>query len=641
MAGDFNKPALTDNYTAFASAVRDLCADIAKGLDPALSLGTSNTPTNTIRWNSANGYWEKYNGTSWAALASTYNIRSATSDKWHTARSASWSGDLTGTASASIDGSANITLAATLATVNSSTGTFGSTSEVPVVTVNGKGLVTAVTTASLGSLAVQNSNAVGVTGGSISGTTIVLSNSPTAAPTTDAQIEWDSDSEEIKVGTGSGTATFTPKDGVATLTNKTMGSGSTWNGNAVAVVYGGTGATDAATARTNLGITSLATQAASAVSITGGTISGTTIILKNSSSAAPTTEGAVEWDSDDDLLSIGNGSGTKQFAPLAPTNQVTQTNLTLSTNCTWNGTSIPVLYGGTGASSASGALSNLLPAGAVSGYVLKTTGPGGYYWAAESGAATNFGTTINSTRSTFTATGGQTVFSGLGTYVIGTNQVRVYVNGVRLYSSDYTETSTTSVTLTQACVAGDSVMIEVDGYISYNPTALDISLAAAGNISSTNVRDALYELDTDKSATTHTHTASVITSTAVGNITATNVQAALQELDTEKAQISSSTGAVYVPSGTTAQQPGSPVVGMLRFNSQINSFEGYNNGLAWGSIGGGAKGGGTDDVFYENGQTVNTSYTLTTNKNAMSAGPITIANGVTVTVPNNSIWTIV
>jgi hypothetical protein len=55
----------------------------------------------------------------------------------------------------------------------------------------------------------------------------------------------------------------------------------------------------------------------------------------------------------------------------------------------------------------------------------------------------------------------------------------------------------------------------------------------------------------------------------------------------------------------------------------------------------GATGGGSDRVFYENDQTVNTNYTIATNKNAMSAGPITVANGITVTVPNGSTWTIV
>lgn len=56
---------------------------------------------------------------------------------------------------------------------------------------------------------------------------------------------------------------------------------------------------------------------------------------------------------------------------------------------------------------------------------------------------------------------------------------------------------------------------------------------------------------------------------------------------------------------------------------------------------GGASGSGPDSVFYENDQTVTTNYTLTPGKHAMSAGPITIATGVTVAVPTGSTWTIV
>lgn len=45
--------------------------------------------------------------------------------------------------------------------------------------------------------------------------------------------------------------------------------------------------------------------------------------------------------------------------------------------------------------------------------------------------------------------------------------------------------------------------------------------------------------------------------------------------------------------------------------------------------------------FYENDKTLTSNYTITTGKNAMSAGPITINSGVTVTVPSGSVWTIV
>lgn len=99
------------------------------------------------------------------------------------------------------------------------------------------------------------------------------------------------------------------------------------------------------------------------------------------------------------------------------------------------------------------------------------------------------------------------------------------------------------------------------------------------------------------------------------------------------------TGFVDLPAGTTAQRPASPNSGMVRYNTSLGYFEGY--GTSWGKIGGGATGGGSDDVFFENGQTVTTDYTITTNKNAVTAGPITINNGITVTVPSGSSWSIV
>jgi len=99
------------------------------------------------------------------------------------------------------------------------------------------------------------------------------------------------------------------------------------------------------------------------------------------------------------------------------------------------------------------------------------------------------------------------------------------------------------------------------------------------------------------------------------------------------------TSASTLNRGTTAQRPGTPVSGMVRYNSTTTKFEGYTAG-AWGSLGGGATGGGADQVFVENGQTVTTSYTITTNFNAMSVGPITIDSGAEVGVPDGSTWLI-
>lgn len=146
-----------------------------------------------------------------------------------------------------------------------------------------------------------------------------------------------------------------------------------------------------------------------------------------------------------------------------------------------------------------------------------------------------------------------------------------------------------------------------------------------------------------------------------------------------------STGALLISKGTTGQQPGSPATGMIRYNTSNNEFEGYSGASpAWKSIGGSAISNDTSTASFEyplfaaatsgtaltiytsnanylykpstgelqsvsflasngiicNAQTVNTSYTLPTDYNAISAGPVTVASGVTVTVPTGATWVI-
>ena len=130
-----------------------------------------------------------------------------------------------------------------------------------------------------------------------------------------------------------------------------------------------------------------------------------------------------------------------------------------------------------------------------------------------------------------------------------------------------------------------------------------------------------------------------ITSTATGDVAATNVQAAIAELDTEKVPRTSTIGSAKLPVGTSAQRDGTPAAGMIRYNTTTSSFEGY--GSAWGAIGGGATGGGTDAWALEHDNTITADYTVGTGKNVISAGPITINSGVTVTLPSGSNWSIV
>lgn len=79
--------------------------------------------------------------------------------------------------------------------------------------------------------------------------------------------------------------------------------------------------------------------------------------------------------------------------------------------------------------------------------------------------------------------------------------------------------------------------------------------------------------------------------------------------------------------------------GTLVYSTDANRLY-VDNGTSLTSVGG-ATGGGSNAVFYENDKTVTQSYTITSGKNAMSTGTITIASGVTVTIPSGSRWVII
>lgn len=146
-----------------------------------------------------------------------------------------------------------------------------------------------------------------------------------------------------------------------------------------------------------------------------------------------------------------------------------------------------------------------------------------------------------------------------------------------------------------------------------------------------------------------------------------------------------STGALLISKGTAGQQPGSPVTGMLRYNTTTNQFEGYSGASpAWNPVGGASITNDTTTAtnlyptfvnattgtattvytsnakllykpstgelqssavvasngFFVNSQTIATSYTIAAGSNAMSTGPVTVASGQTVTVSSGSRWVV-
>ena len=131
------------------------------------------------------------------------------------------------------------------------------------------------------------------------------------------------------------------------------------------------------------------------------------------------------------------------------------------------------------------------------------------------------------------------------------------------------------------------------------------------------------------------------TFTTVGNITLPNLGlATLTGATFTGPIINNYTSALRLPVGTTAQRPGSPAAGDIRFNSTTTEAEIYNGSIFTAVAGGaGATGGGNDQWVFENDQNVTQNYEITTNKHAHSVSP-TINSGVTITVPSGSILVI-
>ncbi|AET72642.1 hypothetical protein SXCG_00053 [Synechococcus phage S-CAM8] len=106
-----------------------------------------------------------------------------------------------------------------------------------------------------------------------------------------------------------------------------------------------------------------------------------------------------------------------------------------------------------------------------------------------------------------------------------------------------------------------------------------------------------------------------------------------------------------IPAGTQAQRPAGVSVGTIRFNTDSDSAEIYKaddgtGNAGWAAISGGGPSLGTDSIIRTNPTTVSENISVGPTagsefSNGMSAGPITIANGFTVTVETNGTWSII
>lgn len=229
----------------------------------AITAATNANTASTIVRRDASGNFIA--GTITAALAGN----ASTATTWATARNLSLTGDATATLS-SVNGSANVSAALTLATVNSNVGSFGSSSLIPVITVNAKGLITAVSTQSVNAASTLN-----ISGDT--GTDAVALNTDTLAFVGGTGITSAVTNNTVTLDIDATVATLT---GTQTLTGKTIsGSNNTLSNIANASLTNSSVTIGSTT--TALGATSTALAGLTELSVDNLNINGNTITSTN------------------------------------------------------------------------------------------------------------------------------------------------------------------------------------------------------------------------------------------------------------------------------------------------------------------------------------------------------------------------
>ena len=130
-----------------------------------------------------------------------------------------------------------------------------------------------------------------------------------------------------------------------------------------------------------------------------------------------------------------------------------------------------------------------------------------------------------------------------------------------------------------------------------------------------------------------------------GNQIATSTQAIITTLS-----FLNTNSVLRLPAGTQAQRPTGVSVGTLRFNTDLDSAEIYKaddgtGSAGWTPVAGGGPSLGTDSIIRTNNTVIAENISVGPSAgaeftNGMSAGPITINSGFTVTVESGGSWSV-
>jgi len=572
--------------------------------------------------------------------------------------------------------------ATTLATV-ASAGSTGSSTAIPVITINAKGLTTSITTAAVVAPAGTLSGgtlASGVTASSLTSlgtiaSLVVTAGTISTTPSGSTDIANKSYVDTVAQGLDTKASVV-----AATTVNITLSGTQTVDG--IALIAADRCLVKNQTLPQNNGIYDVAAGAwtRSSDMNTWAQVPGAYVFVETGTTLADTgwvctsdaggTLGttAIVWAQ---FSGAGSGVsslnfGTTGLTPAtATTGAVTVAGTLAIANGGTNGTATPTSNGivyGTGTTIA-------YTAAGTTGQVLQANTSGAPTWGSTyAGTVTSVGFTGGIiTVATATTTPAFTVAGTSG--------------GIPYFTSTSTWATSTLLVASALMVGGGaglapSTVTTGTGVV----TALGVNTGTAGAFV---VNGGDLGTPSSGTVTNLTGTASININGTVGATTANT--GAFTTLTASADSTFSSTGALLISKGTTGQRP-TPATAMLRYNTTTNEFEGYGGASpAWASVGGSAISNDTTtatnlfpaflnattgtaasiftsnaNYLYKpstgelsakvmnasnglvvNSQTVGTSYTLASGNSAMSSGPITLSGGVVVTIPSGGRWVII